>query len=261
MILTDTHTHLYSKEFDGERTTMIKRAMQFGVTRFFMPNVNSETIDGMMELATTYPQNCFPMMGLHPCSVDGNFQNELDTTASWLQKQKFVAIGEIGLDLFWDKTYFEQQQHVFKTQMKWAAQYNLPVVIHCRNAFDEIIELLKEIKLTTEYKNNHFKGIFHCFTGTIEQANILIELGFYLGIGGVVTYKNSGLDKVVAALDLKNIVLETDAPYLAPVPYRGKTNESSYLRNVAEKISEIKQCSVKEIAAITTQNSIEIFGL
>jgi len=259
--LTDTHAHLYAGEFDNDRNDMIKRAMQLGVKRFFLPNVDEESIIPMLQLMKDYPDNCFGMMGLHPCSVKENVLEQLQSIEQALKVQKFVAIGEIGIDLYWDKTFFEQQKLAFKTQCIWALERNLPIAIHCRNAMQEIIELIEELKTTTAYKDKTFKGIFHCFSGNNEDAKKLIAYGFYLGIGGVLTYKNSGLDKAIEDIDLKYLVLETDAPYLAPVPMRGKRNESAYLRHIAEKLAELKECSLFEVAEITTQNSIHIFGV
>ena len=256
MILTDTHTHLYSKEFDADRSALIEKAMNAGVSRFFMPNVDSESIAGMLQVEKQFPNNCFAMMGLHPCSVNATYQDELKVVEHWLSKRKFVAVGEIGIDLYWDKTFFQQQQDAFRRQIQLAKQYNLPYVIHSRNSFDEVMEIVNE------FKNDNIKAIFHCFSGNVKQAEQVIAAGnFKLGIGGVVTFKNSGLDKVVEAIDLKHIVLETDAPYLAPTPYRGKRNEPDYLILIAKKIAEIKNISVEEVAAITTQNSKDIFGL
>lgn len=255
MILTDTHTHLYSKEFEADRNTLIKTAINKGITRFFMPNIDSESIAGMYQIEKEFPENCFAMMGLHPCSVNAVYQQELDVIRYWLSKRKFVAIGEIGIDLYWDKTFFQQQQDAFRTQIALAKQYQLPYVIHSRNSFNETMEIVKE------FKHDDIKAIFHCFSGNVQQAEQVIEAGnFKLGIGGVVTFKNSGLDKVVEAIELKHIVLETDAPYLAPAPYRGKRNTPDYLLLIAQKIAEIKNISIEEVAAITTQNAIEVFG-
>lgn len=259
--LTDTHAHLYSSEFDADRNDMIKRALQLGVKRFFLPNVDEESIEPMLQLMQQYPSQCFGMMGLHPCSVKENVDEQLHNIEQAFKANRFVAIGEIGIDLYWDKTFFEQQKKAFKVQCLWALENNLPIAIHCRNAMQEIIELLDELKATTAYKNNSFKGIFHCFSGNNSEAKKIIDYGFYLGIGGVLTYKNSGLDKAIEDIDLKHLVLETDAPYLAPVPMRGKRNESAYLRHVADKLAELKQCSLFEVAEITTQNSIHIFGV
>ncbi|MCE3278739.1 MAG: TatD family deoxyribonuclease [Bacteroidetes bacterium] len=266
MILTDTHTHLYSKEFEPDNAALIEKAIKSGVTRFFMPNVDSESIPGMFQIEKQFPENCFPMMGLHPCSVNQTYQQELKVMEYWLNKRKFTAIGEIGIDLYWDKTFFEQQQDAFRTQIGWAKKYNIPYVIHSRNAFDETMAIVNE------FKNEKIKAIFHCFSGNVEQAEQVISAGlpagaslaeagdFKLGIGGVVTFKNSGLDKVVEAIDLKHLVLETDAPYLAPVPFRGKRNDPNYLVLIARKVADIKNISIEEVAAVTTQNSIDVFG-
>lgn len=250
----DTHTHLYSEEFNADRANVIRKAISAGVTKLYLPNIDSTSIDGMLALEKEYPQNCFPMMGLHPCSVNENVEAELNLVGDWLAKRKFSAVGEIGIDLYWDKTFFEQQKMAFKKQIDWALQYDLPIVIHCRDAFDEIFEIL------TAYPKLP-KGIFHCFSGNLEQANKIIEhTQFKLGIGGVVTFKNSGLDKVVEQIDMKHLVLETDSPYLAPVPFRGKRNESGYLMMVAEKVAQIKNSSIAEVAEITTKNAEEIFS-
>lgn len=267
MILTDTHTHLYSKEFEPDNAALIEKAIKSGITRFFMPNVDSESIPGMFQIEKQFPGNCFPMMGLHPCSVNQTYQQELKVMEYWLNKRKFTAVGEIGIDLYWDKTFFEQQQDAFRTQIGWAKKYNIPYVIHSRNAFDETMAIVNE------FKGEKIKAIFHCFSGNVEQAEQVIAAGlpagaslaeagdFKLGIGGVVTFKNSGLDKVIEAIDLKHLVLETDAPYLAPVPFRGKRNDPNYLVLVARKVADIKNISIEEVAAVTTQNSIEVFGM
>jgi TatD DNase family protein len=255
MILTDTHTHLYSKEFDEDRTDLIESAIKNGITRFFLPNIDSESIPVLFKVEQQFPKNCFAMMGLHPCSVNASYQQELAVMEHWLSKRKFVAIGEIGIDLYWDKTFLQQQQDAFRKQIELAKKYKLPYVIHARDSFNEVMEIV------SEFKNDNIKAIFHCFSGTIEQAEQVISSGnFKLGIGGVVTFKNSGMDKVVEAIDLKHLVLETDAPYLAPAPHRGKRNKPVYLSLVAQKIAEIKNISIKEVAEITTQNSIEVFG-
>ena len=256
MILTDTHTHLYSKEFDADRTALIEKAIERGVKRFFLPNVDTETIPAMFQVEKQFPNNCFALIGLHPCSVNARYQQEIQVMEHWLSKRKFVAIGEIGMDLYWNKIFYAQQQDAFRMQIELARKYNLPYVIHCRNAFEETMDIIKE------YSNDFSKAIFHCFSGNVEQARQVIDAGnFKLGIGGVVTFKNSGLDKVVEAIDLKHLVLETDAPYLAPDPYRGKRNEPDYLLLVAKKVAEIKNISLEEVAAVTTQNSIDVFGI
>ena len=254
MFLIDTHTHLYAEEFDQDRDAVITRCLENGINKLYLPNVDSESIPRMLNLEKAHPEVCIAMMGLHPCSVKENYKEELAIVKEWLDKRHFVAVGEIGIDLYWDKTFINEQVEAFNMQMDWAVEKNIPIVIHCRDAFDEIFEVLsKRDKLPT--------GIFHCFSGNLEQANKIIGLGgFKLGIGGVLTFKNSGLDKVVEQIDLKHLVLETDSPYLAPMPHRGKRNESSYTKLVAEKLAAIKNCSIEEIAEITTQNAKEVFG-
>jgi TatD DNase family protein len=233
----------------------MQRCFDNGVKRLFLPNVDSASIPLIFSLVKAYPENCFPMLGLHPCDVKENWQNELKLIKEAIPAHKIYAIGEIGIDLYWDKTTLDIQIEAFKIQIGWAKELKLPIVIHCRNSFDEVYNVLKE-----EYDEN-LRGILHCFTGTLEQAQKLIDIGFYLGIGGVVTYKNSGLDKVVEQIDLKHIVLETDSPYLTPVPFRGKPNESSYLTYVAEKVADLHQMPVEKVAEITTENSRTIFGV
>jgi len=255
MVLTDTHTHQYYQADIALRAEQMQRCFDNGVARLFLPNVDSKSIPMVFDLVNNYPENCFPMLGLHPCDVKENWQEELELIEAAIRSNKIYAIGEIGIDLYWDKTTLEIQVEAFKIQIAWAKQLNLPIVIHCRNSFDEVFEVLRDLH------DEKLRGILHCFTGTVEQANRLIELGFYLGIGGVVTYKNSGLDKVVEQIDLKHIVLETDSPYLTPVPFRGKPNESSYLTYVAEKVADLHHRPVKEVAAITTENSRLIFGV
>ncbi len=249
----DTHTHLYSEEFNEDRFTCIKQAISNGVSRFYMPNVDSESIDGMLALEAQFPEHCFPMMGLHPCSVNGNYEKELEIVKTWLDKRRFKAIGEIGIDLYWDKTFIKEQEVVFKQQIDWALEFKYPIVIHCRNAFDEIYAILSMYSSLP-------KGIFHCFSGNLDQAKQILSLGnFKLGIGGVVTFKNSGLDKIVEQLDINDLVLETDAPYLAPVPHRGKRNESNYLPLVAQKLALLKNITIEEIAHITSNNALKLF--
>lgn len=253
-MLIDTHTHLYAEEFDADRGLVIKKAIASGIKKFYLPNIDSSSIDVMLQLEKDFPENCFPMMGLHPCSVKENVEEELKIVEAWLNKRKFCAIGEIGIDLYWDKTFFEQQKAAFKKQIDWALQFNYPIIIHCREAFDEIFEILSSYKTLP-------KGIFHCFSGNLEQAHKVISLGnFKLGIGGVVTFKNSGLDKVVEQIELQHLVLETDSPYLAPNPHRGKRNESGYLIQIAEKVSNLKNISIAELGEITSKNASEIFG-
>jgi TatD DNase family protein len=255
MILTDTHTHIYYEADLSKRQQLMKNCFDNQISRLFLPNVNSKSVNMVMNLAKEYPQNCFPMLGLHPCDVKESYLEELTLLREQISQHKIFAIGEIGIDLYWDKEYLKQQQFAFREQIQWAKDLNLPIVIHCREAFNEVFEVLEDLK------DEKLRGIFHCFTGDLEQAHHAIELGFYLGIGGVVTYKKSGLDQVVKNIDLKHIVLETDAPYLAPVPYRGKPNESSYLIHVAEKVADLHEISITSLAEITTANSIKIFGV
>jgi TatD DNase family protein len=254
-ILTDTHTHLYSEEFDLDRNEMMQRAIDNGVSRFFIPAIDSSCTQSMYDLERDYPNNVFLMMGLHPTYVKDNYLEELLHVENELAKRKFVAIGEIGIDLYWDKTHLTEQQTAFRKQIQLAKQYELPIVIHCREAFDEIFEILEE------EKSPELFGIFHCFTGTYEQALQAISYNMKLGIGGVVTFKNGKIDQFLNKIDLKHIVLETDSPYLAPIPYRGKRNESSYLVSVADKLAQIYGVSTNEITTVTTNNSIEIFGI
>ncbi len=253
--ITDTHTHLYSEEFDQDRDEMIQRAIDAGVTRFFIPAIDAAATQSMYDLEKNYPDNVFLMMGLHPTYVKDNYEDELKHVETELSKRKFYAVGEIGIDLYWDKTHLKEQQIAFKRQIQLAKQYKLPIVIHCREAFDEIFEVLEE------EKSEDLFGIFHCFSGTLEQALQAISYNMKLGIGGVVTFKNGKIDQFLNQIDLKHIVLETDSPYLAPIPYRGKRNESSYLINVIAKLSDVYGVSAEEIAAITTQNSKDVFGI
>lgn len=256
MILTDTHTHLYSEQFKDDIDEVVQKAIDLGITRFFLPNIDSGYTNALLALAKKYPDNMFRMMGLHPCSVKADYQQELEHVEKMLSAHQVVAIGEIGIDLYWDKTFLKEQQAAFRYQIRLAKANNLPFVIHCRDAFDEIFEILDE------ENDENMRGIFHCFTGNLEQAQKIINYGgFKLGIGGVVTFKNAGLDKVVEQISLEHLVLETDAPYLAPVPYRGKRNESAYLIEIATKIASLKQVSLEEVASITTKNSIEVFGV
>lgn len=254
-IFTDTHTHLYSEEFEQDRGEMIQRAINAGVSRFFIPAIDSTCTQAMYDLEQDFPENVFLMMGLHPTYVKDNYEAELAHVASELAKRKFYAIGEIGIDLYWDKTHLKEQQIAFRQQIQWAKQYKLPIVIHCREAFDEIFEILEE------EKSPELFGIFHCFSGTYEQALQAISYNMLLGIGGVVTFKNGKIDQFLDRIDLRHIVLETDSPYLAPIPFRGKRNESSYVVNVAAKLAAIYNLSVTEIAQITTENSKRVFGI
>jgi len=255
MILTDTHTHLYSKQFDSDRNDTIQKAIEKGITRFFIPAIDASHTNTMYELEAQFPKNVFLMMGLHPTSVKQNFEEELQHIEEQFQKRNFYAVGEIGIDLYWDKTLLKEQQIAFKHQIKLAKSKNLPIVIHCRDAFDEVFEVLES------EKGEDLFGIFHCFTGNKEQALKAISYNMKLGIGGVVTFKNGGLDKFLAEIPLKHIVLETDAPYLAPAPFRGKRNESAYIQIIAEKVASLYELDLEEIATITTKNSKDIFGV
>ncbi|EMY80708.1 TatD family deoxyribonuclease [Psychroflexus gondwanensis] len=255
MIITDTHTHLYSQAFDEDREEMIQRALDNEVKRFFIPAIDSETTQAMYDLERRYPEQMFLMMGLHPTSVSETVEEELKHVEEQLKKRKFYAIGEIGIDLYWDKSFLEAQRKAFKRQIQLAKSYKLPIVIHCREAFDEVFEVLEE------EKGKDLHGIFHCFTGTKTQAEQAIGYNMKLGIGGVSTFKNGKIDQFLNEIDLKHIVLETDSPYLAPKPYRGKRNESAYVLKVAEKLAELYDLSLEDIALQTTKNSKEVFGI
>jgi len=253
--IIDTHTHLYLKQFDEDIDLVFIRSKEIGVKKFIFPAIDSSHFDNMHSLKNKYPDNICLMSGLHPTDVKENYKNELDFVVDSLKTHDYVAIGEIGIDLYWDKSFLNEQQEAFEFQIRLAIKHDLPIVIHCRDAFDEIFEILD--------KENCLKlrGVFHCFTGTLAQAKRAIDLGFILGIGGVVTFKNGGIDKFLNQIDLKHIVIETDSPYLAPVPYRGKRNESSYIIHVVEKLSEIYGLSKEEIAHITTKNAEKVFAL
>ena len=254
-MIIDTHSHLYLPEFDGDRDSMLKRAENEGIKLILMPAIDNETHLAMLEIEAQYPEKYLSMMGLHPCSVKEGYKQELKIVEEYFEKRVFVAVGETGLDFYWDRTFTKEQYESFQIQIELAKKYDIPVVIHSRNSIDECIQMIKE------NQQGNLKGVFHCFSGNEKQAKEIIGLGFYLGIGGVVTFKNSGLDKVMAGIDMKNLVLETDAPYLAPVPFRGKRNECSYLKYVVEKLAEIKNCSLEEVAATTTTNAEKIFGI
>jgi len=254
MELTDTHCHLYLKEFSADIYALMSRAELAGVKKFYLPAIDSTETERMLELEKNYPSKCFAMIGLHPCSVNEHYKAELDQVEHWLKQRKFVAIGEIGLDFYWDTTFKQQQYEAFNIQASWAIQYDVPIVIHTRNAMDETIQSIQP------YISKGIRGIFHCFSGNLEQAKQIIDAGFYLGIGGVLTYKNSGLAEVISQVDMQHLVLETDAPYLTPVPFRGKRNESSYLTYIVAKLAEIKNTSSAEVAAITSANAEKIFN-
>lgn len=253
--MIDTHAHIYTKEFNDDLGEVIERSTDNGINKILMPNIDSTSIEPMLEVEHQYPHVCHAMMGLHPSSIKKGFEKQLYEVEGWLSKRKFLAIGEIGIDLYWDKQFEAHQKEAFKIQIQWAKEMNLPIVIHCREAFEEtisIVEALHDERLT---------GVFHCFTGSIEEAERAIKLGFYLGIGGVATFKNGGLDKVLPHVDLNKILLETDSPYLAPVPYRGKRNEPSYLPFIAQRIADIKSISVEGVKKATSENAQALFKM
>ncbi len=251
--LIDTHCHLYSEEFLEDRHQMMTRAAGEGVSRFYLPNIDVSSMDVMIEMEKEYPGRCFAMMGLHPCYVKEDAEEQLEVVRDWLAVRRFAAVGEIGLDFYWDLSFTEQQYHVFRSQLAWALAYRLPVVIHSRNSLRECMDTVREVG------NGALRGIFHCFGGTVEEAREIMDMGMYLGIGGVVTYKKAGLDQVINAVGLSRVVLETDAPYLAPVPFRGKRNESGYLKYIAERIAEITGLHFNEVAELTTANALNVF--
>jgi TatD DNase family protein len=255
MQLIDTHTHLYLPEFDADRDEVVKRAFGNGITRMLLPNIDTDSVDQMLSSVSDYPGICYPMLGLHPTSVKDDYLSHLERLEDLFPKFKFVAIGEIGIDLYWDKTFVKEQLYSFRRQIAFALDHNLPVVVHSRDAFPEVFSVLDE------FEGRGLKGVLHAFTGNLEDAERALKMGFKLGIGGIVTFKNSGLDKVVKEIGKGSLILETDSPYLAPVPYRGKRNESSYLCIINKKLADIFDTSEEEIAAITYSNSVELFNL
>lgn len=257
MKFIDTHTHLFLKQFNGDIDKVIQESIENNVTKFLLPNINSSTTGSMLNLCKKYPENCYPMMGLHPCDIKSeSVKKELNHVKDMLSRNIFIAVGEIGIDLYWDKTNLNDQKQAFTYQIKLAKEYNLPIVIHVRNSFDETIKIVEKLN------DENLRGVFHCFTGDINEANRIINLdNFYLGIGGVLTFKNSGLDKTIKNVHLKNIILETDSPFLSPTPYRGKRNESKYLINIAKKLAEIHNVSLEEIGEVTTKNASKLFSL
>jgi len=256
MHFVDTHTHLFSPSFDEDRTDIVQRAIKAGVETLLLPNIDVESIEPMYNLCAQFPQNCFPMMGLHPGSVDEKWEENLEVIRKNLFERKNCAVGEIGMDLYWDKTFVNEQAEAFRRQVNWAKELNLPIVIHAREAFDEIFAIVDELN------DERLTGVFHCFTGTLEQAKKIQNYGgFKLGIGGVLTYKKAGLDEILKDVELSELILETDSPYLPPTPHRGKRNESAYLLHVAEKLADVKGISLVEVAQITTKNANELFKL
>jgi TatD DNase family protein len=251
---TDTHAHIYAEEFDQDRQEMLERFSENNVSKIFMPNVDETTIDRMLDLESRHP-GCYAMMGLHPCSVKRDFERQLYQVEEWLSKRKFAAVGEIGTDRYWDKTFWDQQQEAFTIQVEWAKKLNLPVVIHCRESLAETIDLMERLQ------DGKIRGIFHCFSGSVAQAEKIAKLGFHVGIGGVATFKKGVLDEVLPGVPMDRIVLETDSPYLAPVPYRGKRNEPSYIPLIAQKVAEIKKVSLEDLKHQTTKNALSLFRI
>jgi TatD DNase family protein len=256
MQFVDTHTHLFSPSFDEDRTEIVQRAIKAGIETMLLPNIDVESIEPMYNLCAQFPLNCFPMMGLHPGSVDENWEENLDIIRKNLFERKNCAVGEIGMDLYWDKTFVNEQAEAFRRQVNWAKELNLPIVIHAREAFDEIFAIVDELN------DERLTGVFHCFTGTLEQAKKIQNYGgFKLGIGGVLTYKKAGLDEILKDVELSELILETDSPYLPPTPHRGKRNESAYLLHIAEKLADVKGVRLTEVAKITSKNANELFKL
>lgn len=253
--MIETHAHIYAEQFKNDIAEVLERSQETGIQKIVMPNIDHTSIDGMMELEEKNPNFCLSTMGLHPCSVDKGFEKELYIIEEWLNKRDFVAIGEMGTDLYWDKTFIDQQVEAFKIQVEWAKKFKRPIIIHCRESLDMTIDLVEALK------TDELTGVFHCFNGTVEQAERIAGMDFYLGLGGVTTFKNSGMDQVVPKLDLDRIVLETDSPYLAPVPNRGKRNEPSYLELVARKIADYKEMSLDDLKSKTTENANKLFKL
>lgn len=250
----DTHAHIFAKEFEADRTDMMQRAQDNAVGKIFMPNIDHTTIDSMLDLERKYPAVCYPMMGLHPCHVKKDFEKELYEVESWLNKRKFSAVGEMGTDLYWDKTFWNQQVEAFTIQVGLAKKHNLPIVVHCRESIDQTLDLVEKLQ------DGKLKGVFHCFTGSKEQAERLTKLGFYFGIGGVATFKKSGLDTVIPHIPLDRIILETDSPYLAPTPHRGKRNEPAYIPLIGQRVAELKNSNLAEVQQATTKNALTLFN-
>ena len=251
--MVDTHSHLYDTQFDDDRDAVVTRAMERGVERMLLPNIDEQTVQPMLDVCARYPANCFPMLGLHPTSVDRDFERKLEKISEYLEHTKIVAIGETGIDLYWDRQYLHQQIESFRIQIGWAKKYRLPLSIHCRKSYNEIISVLKK------EQDGSLTGVFHCFPGNLRQAKEVTDLGFALGIGGVVTYRNAEMATVVQHIDIEHILTETDAPYLPPEPFRGKKNESAFIHYIIHKIAELKSMPVKKIAEITNANAERIF--
>lgn len=253
--MIDTHAHIYASEFDADRDDVVKRALDQGIDKILLPNIDLDSIEPMLETEAKYPKICRSMMGLHPCYVDGNVKQTLDIIHAWFEKHRFIAVGEIGIDLYWDKTFKAEQEMAFITQLNWAKEMKLPVVIHTRDSIEETLTLL------TQEQDGSLSGVFHCFGGSVEEAKAINDLGFHLGLGGVSTFKNGGMDKVIPHLDMNYVILETDCPYLAPVPHRGKRNEPAYTSLVAQRIAELRDISIEQVDSLTTQNATNLFAL
>ncbi|MFM2593517.1 TatD family hydrolase [Vibrio harveyi] len=253
--MIDTHAHIYASEFDNDRDEVVKRALEQGIDKILLPNIDLESIEPMLKTEAAYPEICRSMMGLHPCYVDGNVEQTLAIIRDWFEKHNFIAVGEIGIDLYWDKTFRAKQEMAFVTQLNWAKEMDLPVVIHTRDSIEETLTLLRQ------EQDGRLRGVFHCFGGSVEEAQAINELGFHLGLGGVSTFKNGGMDKVIPHLDMNWVILETDCPYLAPVPHRGKRNEPAYTSLVAARVAELRGESLEAIDALTTKNAEELFSL
>ena len=253
--MIDTHAHIYASEFDNDRDEVVKRALEQGIDKILLPNIDLESIEPMLKTEAAYPEICRSMMGLHPCYVDGNVEQTLAIIRSWFEKHNFIAVGEIGIDLYWDKTFRAEQEMAFVTQLNWAKEMNLPVVIHTRDSIEETLTLLRQ------EQDGSLRGVFHCFGGSVEEAQAINELGFHLGLGGVSTFKNGGMDKVIPHLDMNWVILETDCPYLAPVPHRGKRNEPAYTSLVAARVAELRGESLEVIDTLTTKNAEALFNL
>ncbi|NVJ54759.1 MAG: TatD family hydrolase [Vibrionaceae bacterium] len=253
--MIDTHAHIYANEFDNDRDQVVERALAQGIEKILLPNIDLESIEPMLQTEAAYPEICRSMMGLHPCYVDGNVKQTLEIIHSWFAKHNFIAVGEIGIDLYWDKTYKAEQEMAFTTQLNWAKEMKLPVVIHTRDSIQETLALLEK------EQDGSLSGVFHCFGGSIEEAKAINDLGFHLGLGGVTTFKNGGMDKVIPHLDMDYVILETDCPYLAPVPHRGKRNEPSYIPLIAERIASLRALSIGDVQAMTNRNANRLFAL
>tara|TARA_Y100001956_G_scaffold79742_1_gene93424 strand:+ start:954 stop:1718 length:765 start_codon:yes stop_codon:yes gene_type:complete len=253
--MIDTHAHIYASEFDNDRDEVVKRALEQGIDKILLPNIDLESIEPMLKTEAAYPEICRSMMGLHPCYVDGNVEQTLAIIRGWFEKHNFIAVGEIGIDLYWDKTFRAEQEMAFVTQLNWAKEMNLPVVIHTRDSIEETLTLL------SQEQDGSLRGVFHCFGGSVEEAQAINELGFHLGLGGVSTFKNGGMDKVIPHLDMNWVILETDCPYLAPVPHRGKRNEPAYTSLVAARVAELRGESLEVIDTLTTKNAEALFNL